>query len=770
MSQTNIIRVPDADNLFIHLAAQRKKLTPQAVVFCRERLAVGMPASVTAARERFLGEEDVAAVYRQIQEEFLFCTHCQGFVHNLENAAACPVCQTSLPSKASTACVVAQAVEEDEWESSFIAEVKKRVLFDDKAWQFFLREQKRLAKMGHEVRLSTLICHHLEMSDIVSVYQIIAGDAKVLAVKKEVVFSDLAVPTLRSIKSSTKKKSKKRATPESQMNDDLGNALSSLRKGKGATKKQAMRKRLNEKAPRARVEEEDEDVQEEDLADILMQAHKQREGNDMQTNEAGSMARVLQELSKNLMQIAMQTSQVQDEGDGEDRETRQLKRGKKVVSEEEIKKIFTEGGELDNAYIASLNLASIAVPYKVSLTNCVFDNVEFKEVNFENNIDFEGSTFIGKARFHGSTFGKQTLFKNVVFVDGADFAKVKFCGETHFNSANFKRFATFNHAEFQDKTIFTRAYFAKGVKFADVTFAQGASFNDIGCDHRFYMEKCSFQEETTFSNSRFAEVSDFSRSKFTKSVKFKGANFAKLVIFQNAEFAEEADFSGMAAEGDVSFERASFAGTIQLRTLCAERNLNFLGAHIGDNASFCVRDAYFGRLFITRKQIAGHLESHIQKDYPTAQKEYGLLKNNFRGINEYEQEDWAYLMEKRMERLSIRVRGVGSAVKRLFNWLALDVSCGYGTRPFNIFASSMGVLLLFAVFYFVFGSSQFESKSALSFLDYILISFRTFANASVGGAEPISDSWINYVMMMESFLGLFVITILAVTFSRKVIR
>lgn len=769
MSQTNIIRVPDADQLFLYLAARRRKFTAQAVQFCQERLALGTPASVTAVKERFLREQDVAALYRQMQNHFFFCKECQGYVESQETITACPQCQAPVAPSATAACTVAQAVEEDDREIRFLAEVKKQSLFDDKQWSFLLREQRRLARMGYAIPLSTIICHQLQPQQITALYQALGDEAR-MATVQQVAAVDMTVPVIRKLQPAKSSKKGKRASSESQLIEDLGSAVSSLRQGRKKVKAVARKKACK---PADEMELEPEDEEEigslyEALTGNKESQQAQMEGNGMQVDEV-SMAKMWQESMQALSKIVA-SKQAEGENEGEDAEVRQLKRGKRQVKEAEISKIMQEGGELDNVYISELKLSGVEVPFKVSFTNCVFDNVDFSDVKFQHNIEFDGSTFIGKALFRGSTFDKHAMFKNVVFADGADFAKVKFAGETHFNSANFKRFVTFNHSEFQDKTVFTRAYFAKGVKFADVTFAQGASFNDIGCDHRFYMEKCTFQEETTFSNSRFAEVSDFSRSKFAKSVKFKGANFAKWVSFNGAEFGEEANFSGMTADADVSFERANFSGVIQLRTLCAERNLNFLGAHIGTNATFCVLDAYFGRLFITREQIAGHLESHIQKDYATAQKEYGLLKNNFRGINEYEQEDWAYLMEKRMERLSIRVKGVGSALRRFTNWLALDVACGYGTRPFNIFASSMAVLFAFAIFYFVFGSSQFEAKGALSFWDFILVSFRTFANASVGGAEPISNSWINYVMMMESFLGLFVITILAVTFSRKVIR
>ena len=128
-----------------------------------------------------------------------------------------------------------------------------------------------------------------------------------------------------------------------------------------------------------------------------------------------------------------------------------------------------------------------------------------------------------------------------------------------------------------------------------------------------------------------------------------------------------------------------------------------------------------------------------------------------------------------MERMSLKVKGVRSALNRFFNWSALDVACGYGTKPFNIFVTSFVVLLAFSLFYFILGShfhppSGSAGSTQLPALESLLVSFRTFTNASVGGWEANEESFMNYLMMLESFLGFFGMTVLVVTFSRKVIR
>lgn len=296
------------------------------------------------------------------------------------------------------------------------------------------------------------------------------------------------------------------------------------------------------------------------------------------------------------------------------------------------------------------------------------------------------------------------------------------------------------------------------------------------------MEKCHFKDSSTFSGARFADIADFGRSKFDKETKFIGATFMKWGSFKNCKFHGSANFNTMNVVGDVAFDNSTFESIINLRAISASRNISLQNIKVGEQAAFKFLDAHIGRLFISLSSLKGHIDSHVQEDYHVARKEYGLLKNNFREINEYDKEDWAYLMEKRMERMGIKVKGPFSALKRFINWLALDIACGYGTKPANIFLTSLAMLVFFAVFFFTSGTGEFVPsgelaldhsvvvEQSMSFLDAVQVSFRTFTNASIEGWVPYTDSWLNYIMMFESFFGFFVMTVLVVTFSRKVIR
>jgi hypothetical protein len=114
-------------------------------------------------------------------------------------------------------------------------------------------------------------------------------------------------------------------------------------------------------------------------------------------------------------------------------------------------------------------------------------------------------------------------------------------------------------------------------------------------------------------------------------------------------------------------------------------------------------------------------------------------------------------------------------LRRFFEWITLDVGCGYGTKPLNILFISLATLVIFAAFFCMFpeafsGPDYMKNKDFGAVASFVT-SFKAFTGAEVGEWHPRADyNIITLVMMMESFLGIFITTVLVVTFSRKVIR
>ncbi|MFN3197386.1 MAG: pentapeptide repeat-containing protein [Bradymonadia bacterium] len=403
------------------------------------------------------------------------------------------------------------------------------------------------------------------------------------------------------------------------------------------------------------------------------------------------------------------------------------------------------------------------------LKRCVIEGVaDFSGLTFEHDIDFDGCHFKNKVHFKGCTFKGQALFRRVTFDQGADFIGGVFENNVHFNSAKFKRYGAFQQTHFKGRVVISQAVFSTGANFIEATFDAKASFNGIQCDHRLQCGKVKFLGGCTFSGARLAEVADFNEVVFGDDGAFKSTQFVKRAQFKKAVFKKGAQFRGAQSQGDAVFEKTRFEGVIDLVSMHSERNVTFEGAEFGDEAFFAIHHAHFRRLLIRREQIEGRLESVRTGDFETARREFGLLKNCWRDNSDYTQEDWAYLMEKRMERLKLPTDTPMQMVRRAMNWLFLDLACGYGTKPKSIALTSLGILMAFAVLFWA-NPSQFQGGK-ITLGQSIQLSFRTFTNAEVDSAQPLVDTWLNYLIMVESFTGVFVMLVLVVTFSRKVIR
>lgn len=751
---------------FIELASKSGYLTFQAVTFCQERIQSGEDPGVVVVREKFMTEEQVAHIYSSMEKDNDGGNLCR--IYTVE-----PQLQKS---------------KQEEEEEKLLAYLKEKNMISEESLAFCQKEKNRLANMGYQVQLSALLCGtgNLNPNQIQEIYRSILGEnLPVALVEGEIPFAENDLPRLHKEK---KQKSKPEEASE-KIIEQLQNMVEIKEK----------KKKIKKAKKKAALSQEQESLAEEIAQDVMddsynfdeeeppteLQEKEMAMANSINftslVNSLNSLIHVLQQNSPDDgSEIIPKIPQIKPQEEKEDaqeekEDTSIFTKGKTPLALEKAVKAIQKGTKLQGYHIKDLSLSGVKLETPLSLVDCVIENLDLSDSEFLQDINFEESCFLGKASFKGSVFHKEAQFKKAIFVDGADFTKSQFKGDTRFNTTAFKRFVSFNRSQFEQKVVFTRSSFAKGVKFNEVEFSGAASFNDIYCEHRYYMDNCKFRDETTFSNAQFSDIADFSQSVFQRVVKFKGTHFSRWATFQYVKFEDECHFNGANVVGDMSFGWAKFHGLINLSTLCAERNVNFKNAQINSNARFRIQDAYFGRLFLATSQIENHLESHIEGDFKTARQEYGILKNNFREINEYEQEDWAYLWEKRMERLSIKPQGVRSTLSRFFDWLALDMACGYGTKPLNIFLTSIITLIFFAIFYYSFGSqftlSQEEaSYASVPFLDAIQVSFRTFTNSSIGGWEAKGTSWINYIMMLESFLGFFIMTVLVVTFSRKVIR
>lgn len=133
-----------------------------------------------------------------------------------------------------------------------------------------------------------------------------------------------------------------------------------------------------------------------------------------------------------------------------------------------------------------------------------------------------------------------------------------------------------------------------------------------------------------------------------------------------------------------------------------------------------------------------------------------------------------YHKEKIMRRMQMRRYSREWAASKL-----VDLLCGYGEDTHRVIGFSVGVVLVCAVLYFLFGvradntvvvlkPEAGPAQNALDLLTCIYFSIVTFTTVGFGDVVPVGVS--RAVAAIEAFIGVFSISLFVVVFVRKMMR
>jgi len=106
--------------------------------------------------------------------------------------------------------------------------------------------------------------------------------------------------------------------------------------------------------------------------------------------------------------------------------------------------------------------------------------------------------------------------------------------------------------------------------------------------------------------------------------------------------------------------------------------------------------------------------------------------------------------------------------RKPFHWAwsaLLNLLCGYGEKPFRIFTSASVVVLGLALIYFTIGT-----LAPNTFLNSLYYSAVSFTALGYGSWVPQPTGWVMGLGAFEAFLGVFMMALFLVTFTRKMIR
>ena len=473
--------------------------------------------------------------------------------------------------------------------------------------------------------------------------------------------------------------------------------------------------------------------------------------------------------------------------------------------------------------------------------------IDFSFADFVDIVDFDGAIFVAEeVSFHQTKFSRNgVLFSNTVYkAANFDFSRVVYSGgDVIFKNAVFSEgVKNFQDSRFLDANVcFVNVDFGDGdVSFINTHFYNTltdfkvATFGKGKVDFHFAKFKTgdiSF-ERVEFGSGRkdFRTVefgtgkANFNRCNFDDGdISFEGAdsNGGRL-LFRKSFFGEGEVcfdiFEGKMADvlfehvsfekGSVTFSGGSFQNLTLTSCLFSDRlDLRVAAAKSIDLSDSIVRDIVdfrphdqeqcVGTLDITGLKLLGRIYLDWQQNHAKMlvygqpnttfcdkAEQFRILKENFNGLGQYDDEDKAYVEYRRCEQKcklhqQLKEEGMVKIIAYpryywkilLYDWMGL-----YATRPSRVFVSMGAVYLLFSLIYMLLISLGIGNINASGgHPDSLGIVSRSLYHSAItfftiGYGDFFPSGPIRIVCGIEGFVGVFLMAYFTVAFVRKILR
>jgi hypothetical protein len=405
----------------------------------------------------------------------------------------------------------------------------------------------------------------------------------------------------------------------------------------------------------------------------------------------------------------------------------QVSNPKKTISGDEAVKLIKNGTSISNMIVnGDINLSGSDLIHPVIIINstiggCLIVNKDDKtRTIIRENFNI----------FH-STINECAQFNYVTFMGEVNFTKVIFQGGSSFSSSSFNKNTKFVISEFHGMAFFTPSVFNEIAYFLDCTFSKNVSF--VGT---------IFNSNVFFIASNFEGNAIFQKTLFNKLLDLSGTTFNQRLVFWDSIFHKICFINIILNKELTSIEWK------QVDNKVVSQYLNMNG---NDYDS----------------------EKIIEKSYTSKSEdvkyEYLILYDIFKSTGKYDDADKAYYMSKIIERTLIKSR-----LERLKSWF-LDVTYGYGTKPWNAIKVGIIIMLFFSFLYMFENaiSSDHEKHKKRKTLfrrlsSSIYFSANTFTTIGTGDYYP--NGIFRFISMVEGFLGYIVMALFLVTMANQLLR
>ena len=413
---------------------------------------------------------------------------------------------------------------------------------------------------------------------------------------------------------------------------------------------------------------------------------------------------------------------------------------------------------------------------EIKLKNIVYDFMGFVFIgNNDFRKDYNVKQFNNLVRFDSAIFHGKTSFSGITFNDYAIFMRTTFHGDAEFIGVNFQNDAIFNYANFNK------------VHFNATNFKWNAIFNESSFKWAFF-PLVNFYGKTQFGNLKKLERMHFTETKFSSGI-------SSLFGFK---------------EGKATFNNALL------------ENIS-LSLKLGKDAIIDFENTRLSNTNIKRKDLEGHIKQENEEDFVQAKEIYLLIKNNFHSIGRYDDESWAYIKERDMEKMSKsfysllnkykkhslfkKIFKEGNLLKRViiklkifskwlfskkaFEWFHLSFSnfiYRYGESPRRVIRFALIIIFLFAILLNISGIVNSDRTNLIieiikenqgdgytlrylgpileSFLNCLYFSVVTFTTLGYGDFQP-AVGLSRFFVSVEAIIGAFTMTLFVYTFARR---
>lgn len=392
---------------------------------------------------------------------------------------------------------------------------------------------------------------------------------------------------------------------------------------------------------------------------------------------------------------------------------------------------------------------------------------------------------VRRLRLRGA-FERPVRFRNCALIQ-LDIDQARFAGEV-----------AFVHCSLDRPTVGRGTVFAAGVDLAYsvltkaslTRFTVGGVFNAAFAEFRgkLALADAAFETTASFWEARFACWVDVKGCEFKGEADFRSVHCAQGFVLTKSTCRGDFLFRGSVVGKKFSADTSRFDGLLDLSKAKLPDFCYLEGVDSGPGMRFAFLNAVAERIQVNPEQVGGRLDSEEAGRHADAMSEYGTLKKSYQTLHRYDHEDWAFYRFKVNQR---RARPTSwfepwGKVRRLCDWLFLDVGCGYGTHPGRAVRMAAVIILGFAVLYaaradmfyadklpFPPADGRDASAAKLSPGNRVMIGFITSVSvftSGMGGIREIAQGWMNVPVMVESVMGTLLFGLFIVAFSRKVIR